>query len=393
MFKLIVLISLMFTHLSADVFPLVSAVTSKAYAIPPLRVHANRLKEVLRLQEQIRALKQQSRVHNKTYFESTIRMLEQEVLGLQEQIRAHELQNKNYYSRYFDHIVKLYKQDRISDMPKVMHDPFSHSIHQIAWQMEGLGTFIPDSTSEKALIYVAKKRKATLDIFNSHNLLGEQQEDYHTKLLNEAHTERQLIRTLLLGKNTDARGTILIYTQQAPCQGKSYDNGFFSCIEYYNELAKIFPNITFNIYFEIPSFNESIVKEAEETSPEFNNLILSIIDCLRTRDINSESYFCLTASESLQYNSNFKSYSSSLISASPTKGNSPGKLEKWKDISIKSEYNDKIQFIKSVNSWITAQDKRVQIYFFNRVYGNEKLVFNIIQPLEDTIKQNSAFSF
>ncbi|MEI7493824.1 MAG: hypothetical protein WCJ92_04425 [Alphaproteobacteria bacterium] len=51
MFKLIVFVSLMFTHLSADVFPLVSAITSKAYTIPPLREPS---KEVLRVREEIR---------------------------------------------------------------------------------------------------------------------------------------------------------------------------------------------------------------------------------------------------------------------------------------------------------------------------------------------------
>lgn len=47
----------------------------------------------------------------------------------------------------------------------------------------------------------------------------------------------------------DTIGNMYIYTSANPCQNVS-DNGGISCVGYYNELAQLFPNIKFNVYFD-----------------------------------------------------------------------------------------------------------------------------------------------
>lgn len=44
-------------------------------------------------------------------------------------------------------------------------------------------------------------------------------------------------------------GALHIYTDENPCQQPGVDNGQFSCIQYYNSLAALFPTVDFHIYF------------------------------------------------------------------------------------------------------------------------------------------------
>ena len=113
----------MFTHLSADVFPLVSAISRRPYTIPPWPKPSE---AILRLREEIRQ---------------------------QAEIKELKARREDYYKTYFENIIKKHKEDRAHAL---QINPFSPQL--ATWQMEGLGIFIPEGSTEKQPIFVAKKK-------------------------------------------------------------------------------------------------------------------------------------------------------------------------------------------------------------------------------------------
>jgi hypothetical protein len=155
----------------------------------------------------------------------------------------------------------------------------------IGWEMPGFVAFIPNGGGA-ASVYVGKKRigpgTAINDPMAGGNLLS-----YNSDI----HTERQLAIVALeegiggvalpqvgglvaaapalghLAHNAKIphvnaaipvpgggvyalAGTLHIYTGRAPCQHRAPAvNTNFSCIEYYNQLAVLFPAVQFHIYF------------------------------------------------------------------------------------------------------------------------------------------------
>ncbi len=271
MYKIVIFILLMFTHLSADVFSLVSF-AGKTYPIPFIRY------------------------------------------------KPHD-HNAKDYETYFEQIVKLYKRDRDREMPEVMHQPFHCPWGTVAWQMLGFGTFIPKDrptdVSKKQPIFVAMKRPyekpasvelstktddrlstagagtdnsissasdgtdnwkiadavgspglelfpetsrkriagagggPSLELSSEVKIISDSDHslDIFEGIDNNSHTERQLLKKLLGDKPRDIHGTIFIYSEGSPCQTINREH-LFPCVEYYAILSEIFPNITFKIFFK-----------------------------------------------------------------------------------------------------------------------------------------------
>lgn len=269
MYKIVIFISLLFTHLSADVVPLVSF-AGKRYQIPFIRY------------------------------------------------KPHD-HNAKYYETYFEQIVKSYKRDRENEMPEVMHQPFDCPWGKIPWQMLGFGTFIPkdipNDVSTKQLIFVAMKRPyekpanveistetddglstagadtdssissaradnrqiadavgipglelfseigrkriagagggPRLELSSEVKIISDSDRslDIFEGIDNNSHTERQLLKKLLGDKPRDIHGTIFIYSEGSPCQTINREH-LFPCVEYYARLSEIFPNITFKVFFK-----------------------------------------------------------------------------------------------------------------------------------------------
>lgn len=145
----------------------------------------------------------------------------------------------------------------------------------IAWQMLGYAAFFP-AGGGAAQLYAAQKRQFVVgaNIANNNPLVGGNLFNYSTNM----HTERQLTIAVLEQQiapipiaiaagaviqgamNVPAIapapvgiqaliGSLHVYVPQNPCQNATAENGNFSCINYYNNLANFVPNVHFDIYF------------------------------------------------------------------------------------------------------------------------------------------------
>ena len=159
----------------------------------------------------------------------------------------------------------------------------------VSWQMPGYAVFI-NNNGVAGHVYVAKKRQFVKgkDVAQNDN---KQRGGHVLNYTSNMHTERQLaivaleealVNNLPVVEATGAEiasglgplvnnakipltnenipqpneegtysleGALHIYTGDNPCQNHCYDNGNFSCIEYYNALATLFPKVDFHIYF------------------------------------------------------------------------------------------------------------------------------------------------
>lgn len=135
-------------------------------------------------------------------------------------------------------------------------------------QLPGCAVFIPDGAGGGE-VYIADKRKDN-GISISNNLVSRQasfgnNSFYKTRFLNMSgldindadHTERQLIEQVLkdnIVAHPEMSGTILIYTQSAPCRDRNEDNGGYACVEYYKRLLLTFENLKIHIYCRPPYY-------------------------------------------------------------------------------------------------------------------------------------------
>ncbi len=96
-------------------------------------------------------------------------------------------------------------------------------------------------------------------------------------------------------------GSMYIYTSANPCQNVS-DNGGISCVKYYNELAQLFPNIKFNVYFDADEMqlNKAFFIDNDSSAVALCNFIAdneSNIDdlkiegnCIKIKDNNNNKW-------------------------------------------------------------------------------------------------------
>ena len=145
---------------------------------------------------------------------------------------------------------------------------------QWQWQMLGYAAFFP--VEGGPLLYVAKKRRYGENVADNS---GEARNLFSSTT--NMHTERQLViaaleEAALVDRNIQIaaegavipgaivvpiinkctlnsiqgmHGSLHVYTKDNPCQNNVPDNGRFSCIAYYCELARFTPNVNLNIYF------------------------------------------------------------------------------------------------------------------------------------------------
>jgi hypothetical protein len=241
MFKLIVFVSLMFTHLSADVFPLKYKYSPTDFVKIPVIDN--------------RALK-------KMIFET------------------HALDE-------FEKIIKQFDSKNLTSL-------FDSVLLDISWRMPGIGAFIPYNAEGPQQVYTARKRQPDFDtrIFRSKNLLARLRTE-HTQEINGSHTERQLVKKLLEPEQENVNGVLLIYTEGSPCQLPCEDNNYFSCIDYYNALANEYPNVLFHIYFkhgllQFPISGEHYNKLVDFIREKLLSITLTIEG---TREIIPNPYF------------------------------------------------------------------------------------------------------
>jgi hypothetical protein len=166
-------------------------------------------------------------------------------------------------------------------LPAGAIDPFIAVAQQPQqWQMLGYAVFFPNGVAEAQQVYVAKKRPPTFLnneavpaamvqapfvaalplVANNANAaaIAAHGGSFNALLSVDAtsHTERQLVVHLLTSlpahvgiiNPAGAGGDLYVYTEQQPCLNRVSDNAMFSCIEYYMNLARVYPNVNFHIY-------------------------------------------------------------------------------------------------------------------------------------------------
>lgn len=181
-----------------------------------------------------------------------------------------------------------------NELPAGAVDPFVNQ--QIPWEMLGYAVFFPEHNSIPQTVYVAKKRRALRpdNVANNNPNIGGHVLHYSSDM----HTERQLAIVVLekehqkmYGKdlsivenvatvpaqfgpllqgsempflhtskgypqiltnnvNKDIKGTLCIYTEYSPCKVGKNESGKLGCIEYYQQIASMFTNVKFDIYFK-----------------------------------------------------------------------------------------------------------------------------------------------
>lgn len=142
---------------------------------------------------------------------------------------------------------------------------------KINWQMLGYAAFFP-AGKDNVQLYLAQKRPFTTEVPS--NAPGKPPNFMNLFRYDPSmHTERQLVIAALeqavyfvrenvdileilneISKNafqdiSTLKGDLHIYTIQNPCQNFVPDNGYFSCISYYNSLANFVPTLNLHIYF------------------------------------------------------------------------------------------------------------------------------------------------
>lgn len=194
-------------------------------------------------------------------------------------------------------------------LPAGAVDPFVDE--QIFWEMLGYAVFFPEHNSTPQTVYVAKKRRALRhdNVANNNPNVGGHILHYSSNM----HTERQLaivvlerehqkmygrdlnivenvttvptqFGPLLRGSempffqtsrgypqiltnnvNKDIKGTLCIYTEYSPCKVGKDESGKLGCVEYYQQIASMFINVKFDIYFKNTSnfFDNKYVWPAE----------------------------------------------------------------------------------------------------------------------------------
>lgn len=204
-------------------------------------------------------------------------------------------------------------------LPMESIDPFTGGAAETT-QMLGYAVFFPEGNIAPQKVYVAKKRKYNGGAVANNNPTNGGHVLYYTSNM---HTERQLAIVALeesllealpvarssktqladeLGPLKDGAkipltsadvlehnkrggtysltGSIHIYTGDNPCQNRSNDNCNFSCIEYYNALAILFPHVHFHIYFSANKMrlNQTFIQENNEAKIALLNQLDNLID-------------------------------------------------------------------------------------------------------------------
>ncbi len=162
------------------------------------------------------------------------------------------------------------------------------NVIEFFWQMPGFCVF---EYGQDYKLLIAQKRNTKYDkTFVVNNNPGKNKEINNIfNYSKNMHTERQLIlsalyarfannlqennnpnneniitgslinRSLIMPNNINSvldgkqlNGSMYVYVPDNPCQNvsKNNDNGGISCIDYYNELANLFKDIKFNVYFD-----------------------------------------------------------------------------------------------------------------------------------------------
>ena len=97
------------------------------------------------------------------------------------------------------------------------------------------------------------------------------------------YCDKCIIKQILLKSHEEAKGStsgaMYIYTSANPCQNVS-DNGGISCVGYYNELAQLFRNIQFNVYFDTDKMqlNKEFFVGNERSAVALCSFVESLVD-------------------------------------------------------------------------------------------------------------------
>lgn len=251
-------------------------------------------------------------------------------------------------------VFKKYKKEKYYSFASYFTD-----IKNIA-QMPGFAAFF-EKNSPITKLYLGVKRQERPVPTNLENGI------FNTDTNDNSHTERQLISQCIADNKicSDTKGTICVFTRAHPCVNiGNPENGNICCVDYYEQLAQLYKNINFHIYFYVGDVPRNITFHNTYFQNNGNKIIQAISAVVQLIDSGAQI-------NSLQINDNNNTrqliVNNGILAVLGRQG-----WELNNNINNNLRTNLISHFVCTIENFLTNQASAEQISsFFNSVWGEQ----------------------